>query len=136
MSTPFGPQLIGETEKTLNAILRRVLQGTGLTESHWVTLRLVNQLGATDHEALVVAVADRAHFADAAKLVDQLSERGLIENGELSADGHELIESVQALIAETTTPIWHDLNTDDVAATERLLNEVVSRSRHVLAAHR
>jgi hypothetical protein len=31
MSTPFGPQLIGETEKTLNALLRRFLEGTGLT---------------------------------------------------------------------------------------------------------
>ena len=32
MSTPFGPQLIGETEKTLNALLHRFLQGTGLTD--------------------------------------------------------------------------------------------------------
>ena len=29
MSTPFGPQLIGETEKTLNALLDRFLQGPG-----------------------------------------------------------------------------------------------------------
>ena len=47
MSTPFGPQLIGETEKTLNALLRRLLQGTGLTEPQWVTLRLANLLDET-----------------------------------------------------------------------------------------
>jgi hypothetical protein len=40
MPTTFGPQLIGETEKTLNALLRLFLEGTGLTESQWVTLRL------------------------------------------------------------------------------------------------
>jgi hypothetical protein len=44
MSTSFGPQLIGETEKTLNALLRRFLDSTGLTEPQWVTLRLAGQL--------------------------------------------------------------------------------------------
>jgi hypothetical protein len=38
--TPFGPQLLGETEKTLNALLRKSLRGTGLTEPQWVTLRV------------------------------------------------------------------------------------------------
>ena len=44
MSTPFGPQLIGETEKTLNALLHRFLRGTGLNEAQWVTLRLAGLL--------------------------------------------------------------------------------------------
>jgi len=133
MSTPFGPQLIGEVEKTLSAVLRRVLQGTGLSEPQWVTLRVADQLGDVDGQALVAAATDRAHFADAAQLVDQLTERGLLEGGRLSADGRELIESLQASIVETTAPIWHDLTTDDVAVTEWLLNEIVRRSRHVLA---
>ena len=42
MSTPFGPQLIGETEKTLNALLRRYLEASDLTEPQWVTLRLAD----------------------------------------------------------------------------------------------
>jgi len=44
MPTPFGPQLIGETEKTLGALLRRFLEGTGLSEPQWVTLRLADRL--------------------------------------------------------------------------------------------
>ncbi len=135
MSTPFGPQLIGETEKSLNAILGRVLQGTGLSESQWVTMRLARQLGDADREALVAATADRAHLPDATQLVDQLNERGLLEGGRLSTRGRELIETLQTSIAETTAPIWRDLTTDDVAATERVLNEIVRRSRHVLATH-
>ena len=73
MTTPFGPQLIGETEKTLNAILLRFLDGTGLTEPQWVTLRVANMLdGTVDRDGLVAAVADRAHFTDAASLVEDL----------------------------------------------------------------
>jgi hypothetical protein len=133
MTTPFGPQLIGETEKTLNAILRRVLQGTGLSEPQWVTLRLASQLDEVDRQAFVIALTYRAHFTDSAQLVDQLTKRGLLEGGQLTAEGRDLIETVQTVIAETTAPIWHDLTTDDVVATERLLNEILRRSRHALA---
>ncbi|WP_164842402.1 hypothetical protein [Actinoplanes solisilvae] len=37
---PFGAQLIGRTEKALNALLERELSGTGLTEPQWVALTL------------------------------------------------------------------------------------------------
>lgn len=134
MTTPFGPQLIGETEKTLNAILRRVLEVPALTEPHWVTLRLAGQFGATDGAGLAAAVTSRAHFTDAAQLVDELTARGLLADGALTADGQALVESVQATIAATTARIWRDLAAADVAATERLLNELVRRGREVLAA--
>ena len=77
MATAFGPQLIGETEKTLNALLRRHLADTGLTEPQWVTLRLADQLGDTvASEGLVDAVRDRAHFDDADDLVGALGGAG------------------------------------------------------------
>ncbi len=133
MPTPFGPQLIGETEKTLNAILRRVLLTTGLTEPQWVTLRLAGQLdGAFDHEGLAAAVAERAHFTGAADLVGALTQRGLLDDGHLSADGRRLLDSLQAKVADTTAPIWQGLAEDDVAVTTRVLNEIVSRARGVL----
>jgi hypothetical protein len=132
MNTRFGPQLIGETEKTLNAILRRALHDPELTEPQWVTLRLSDQLDV-DRQALVTALADRAHLIEPAQLVDQLTERGLLQDGRLTADGRVVLESVQAVIADTTAPIWHDLASDDVAAAERLLNEIVRRGRRVLA---
>src|SRR5260370_34799017 len=34
------PQVIGQAEKTLNAILYRLLAGPGLTEAQWITLTL------------------------------------------------------------------------------------------------
>lgn len=61
--TTFGPQLIGQTEKALDAILRRLLAGTGLTEPEWVTLRIAGQ--NRDGADLSGLVGDRAHFPDA-----------------------------------------------------------------------
>jgi hypothetical protein len=133
MSTPFGPQLIGETEKTLNALLRRFLEGSGLTEPQWVTLRLADLLdGTVDTDGLVAAVADRAHFPDAATLVGELTDRGLLDDGRLTPAGRELTTAVQAAITTQTAPIWADLPADDVAAATRVLNEVATRARVVL----
>jgi len=133
MSTPFGPQLIGETEKTVNALLRRFLQGTGLTEPQWVTLRLADLLdGSGGAGDLAAAVADRAHFADAADLVSELTDRGLLGDGRPTPAGRELTAGVQATIATETAAIWDDLPADDVAAATRVLNEVVTRARAVL----
>ena len=54
MSIPFGPQLVGQTEKTLNALLRGFLDGTGLTEPQWVTLRVADLIdgGADNADAV------------------------------------------------------------------------------------
>ena len=132
MSTPFGPRLIGETEKTLNALLRRFLAGTGVTEPQWVTLRLSDLLeGSVDADGLTTAVADRAHFPDAASLVTGLTNRGLLDDGRLTSTGRELTAAVQATIATQTAPIWDNLPPDDVAAATRVLNEVVMRARAV-----
>jgi hypothetical protein len=133
MSTPFGPQLIGETEKTLNALLRRFLEGTGLTEPQWVTLRLAELLDdRVDTDGLVAAVADRAHLPDAAELVGELTDRGLLDGGRLTPAGRELTTAVQTTITTQTAPIWDNLPTDDVAATTRVLNQVLTRARLVL----
>ena len=133
MTSSFGPQLIGEAEKTLNALLRRFLEGRKLSEPQWVTLRLDCQLGdnATT-DALIAAVADRAHFSDAERLVAELTTRGLLEDGRLTRAGRELAAAMQATIAEETAPIWDDLPAEDVAAATRVLNEVVTRARAVL----
>ena len=133
MSTPFGPQLIGETEKTLHALLDRFLQGTGLTESQWVTLRLAGMLdGSVDADGLATAVADRAHFSDAVDLVGELTDRGLLADGRLTSTGRELTAAIQTTITTDTAAIWDNLPSDDVAAATRVLNEVITRARVLL----
>jgi hypothetical protein len=133
MSTPFGPQLIGETEKSLNALLRRFLAGTRLTEPQWVTLRLADLLdGSVNADGLVATLAERAHFENAADLVDELTNRGLLSDGRLTSAGRELTAAVDASITTETAPIWENLPVDDVAAATRVLNEVVARARAAL----
>ena len=134
MTTPFGPQLIGETEKTLNALLLRYLEGTGLTEPQWVTLRLAGMLdGSVDSDGLAAAVTNRAHFADAEQLVVELTARGLLDDGQLTSAGRDLVANVQAATVAATAPIWDGLPADDVAATTRVLNEVLGRAHAALA---
>lgn len=133
MSVPFGPQLIGEAEKTLNALLHRFLEGTGLTEPQWVTLRLADSLdGGAGPHGLAAAIADRAQFRDADGLVRELTERGLLANGQLTSAGRRLTTTIQSTITTHTAAIWADLPAADVAAATRVLNEVVSRARGVL----
>ena len=133
MTIPFGPQLIGETEKSLTALLRRFLADTGLTESQWVTLRVAQLYGAEDSEALAATVADRAHFLDATELVRTLTDRGLLEDGGLTTTGRDVISSVLTTSDRETGGIWRDHSAADVEATTRVLNELVTRARAVLA---
>ncbi len=134
MTVTFGPQLIGETEKTLNALLRGYLAGTDLTEPQWVTLRLTAALdgSVTDAAQLAAAVSDRAHFTDAQELVRGLTDRGLIDGARLTTEGRQLIDDVQQRIADGAGRIWADLPDDEVAAATRVLNRVLTRARAIL----
>ena len=131
MSTPFGPQLVGELEKTLNALLRRFLEGTGLSEPEWVTMRVAQTLEIGDD--LARAVEERAHFTDAESLVAGLTARNLLVNGSPTAAGLGMTAQVQARIASEAAPIWHGHAAEDVATTTRILNEVLTRARLLLA---
>ena len=75
------------------------------------------------------AVAERAHFADTAELVDQLTERGLLDHGRPTAAGRDVLTAVLATSATQTGPIWSDFSADDIAATTRVLNKLLTRAR-------
>lgn len=134
MTIPFGPQLIGQTEKTLNHLLDRALAGTGLTEREWVALRLAGQVGAADAASLARAVADRARFADAPAIVGALGERGLVAAGAPTDAAEALVADVQARVAALAGPVWVGLDPADVAAAERVLNTVLDRAREAAEA--
>jgi hypothetical protein len=132
MAPRFGPQLIGEAEKTLDAVLLSELVGTGLDQREWVTLRLAAQRDGLDDAGLASAVRERAHFHDATVLVGRLRDQGLVRDGALTTLGHSRLAEIQASITRRTAPIWEGLPADDVAAAARVLDEVISRARAVL----
>ena len=76
MTATFGPQLLGQTEKTLNALLGR---GTGRHRPGRVDCgsRCAWPTSPTE-STLRDRVADRARFDDADRLVTELEQRGLV----------------------------------------------------------
>jgi hypothetical protein len=126
----FGPELIGRTEKTLVALLRRNLADTGLDEQQYVTLKVASTL--VPSEDLAEAVRGRAHVVDAAQIVTILTNGGLLSDGRLSPAGATLLETILAKSAGQSTAIWTGIPEDDVAATTRVLNTVLARAEAVL----
>lgn len=126
--TTFGPQLIGQTEKTLQALLRRALADTGLDERLWVALRVADQ---PDGAPLRDRLADRAQFDDADQLVTTLEQRQLVAHDVPTAAGQALLERVLAKSAALSGPIWEDI--DDAEAAARALTEVLNRARVALS---
>jgi len=129
MTASFGPQLLGETEKALNVLLRRSLAGSELDEEQWVTLRVASQ-----HEGpvgtLAARVADRAQFENTDRLVAQLEQKGLIANERPTPQGNALLRDVLGGNAN----IWQDVPDADAAA--RALSTVLERARAAIAANR
>ena len=134
-SLGFGPPLIGQTEKALNAILGRELEGTEVSEQGWVLLRLATAAGGRlGLEELVERAGAVAKLAPAVAEV----EIGRLVWAELLAregDGllvtpaaRELQERVQATVVEITGRLWGDLPKDDLVTAGRVLGTVLTRA--------
>jgi hypothetical protein len=125
MTASFGPQLIGETEKALNVLLRRALVDSGLDEQQWVTLRVASQ-----HDGpvgtLAARVADRAHFENAGQLVRDLEQQGFIASERPTPKGEALLREVLS----GNVNIWQDVPEAEAAA--RALLTVLDRAREAI----
>jgi hypothetical protein len=133
---PFGAQLLGETEKALNAILRRELTGTGVTEPQWVTLTITAVSGGElDAHQLVLRVAAglRVDVEEAAARISELTAAGWLHAGEnghstLTAEGQALWSRVRAFTVAITADLWGDLPRSDLEAAARVLATVLARA--------
>jgi DNA-binding MarR family transcriptional regulator len=141
MSTTFTPQLIGQTEKALNAILYRQLEGTGVAEPQWVTLVLaVTNGGSLARDRLVELASDGLKVgSDVAEAhIDSLAALGLVETSDETASvtdaGHQLFARVRGATAEITERMWGDLPSDDLAVAGRVLSKILGRANAELAS--
>lgn len=140
MSTtpPFSPQVIGQTEKALNAILDRQLAGTGLTEPQWVALALTVGAGeAVDRHALVGRLAGvlkvseaevQARIAELAAVDLLQAPDGAESPVKLTEEGRRLHGQIRAAVAQITQRLWGDLPADDLATAGRVLSTVLVRA--------
>jgi hypothetical protein len=140
---PFGTQLMGQTEKTMNAILGRVLAGR-VSEPEWVTLVLTaGSGGSVDQEQLAgrVAHALKENQEAAAARVGRLAAKGLVQiapepgaSVALTETGQQLMGSVQKQVAEIIQRLWGDLPAADLEVAGRVLRTVLGRAEAELAA--
>lgn len=142
-SPTFSTQLIGQTEKTLNAILGRLLAGTGLTEPQWVTLTLaVRGSGTTYLPAFAGRLANALKIsdADARARIDELATAELLVVPDVAGSpvrvtdaGSQLHGRIHSAVVEITERMWGDLPPDDLAAAGRVLTTVLERANAELA---
>jgi DNA-binding MarR family transcriptional regulator len=135
--TTFTPQVLGETEKALNAILIRELDTAGLTEHQWITLQLtVAAGGRLADERLVARLAGalKRGTADAEARVHELVAAGLLAPGDddtqvvLTEAGREAHGGIRRAVAEITDRLWGDLPQVDLDTTGRTLATILERA--------
>jgi len=142
-TTPLSPRLIGQTEKAMNAILDRLLAGTGLTEGQWVALTLtVGSAGALTRDQLVQQLTEdvKIDSDEAAARLEALTAGGLIDApGEDDARtaatpaGLELHRQVRAGTAAVVDRLWGDMPHAELATTARVLHAVLARANAELS---
>jgi DNA-binding MarR family transcriptional regulator len=135
--TTFTPQVLGETEKALNAILHRELVAVDLTEHQWIALRLTAIAGgAPAREQLLqrLAGALKVGVGDAEARVEELVVAGLLEasgaEGRVTVTqaGTDVHGRVRGTVAEITQRLWSDLPTEDLETTGRTLHVILERA--------
>ena len=131
----LSTRVIGQTEKTLNAILDRQLAGTGLTEPQWVILTVAVTSGGTvprDQFTRQVAGALKISEADAQERIAELVAAQRLEaSGEAVAvtdAARQLHGRIRAAVTEITDRLWGDLPAEDLATAGRVLAIVNERA--------
>jgi DNA-binding MarR family transcriptional regulator len=139
--TPPLTQFIGRTERTLRALMDRVLADTGGSFHEWVALNFTALNGdSIDRGELVTRLADALRIDDAAAdaTIADLAEQRLLQTGpgsavELSDAGRDRYARIRAAVDQTTAPLYADLPPDDLTTARRVLTTVSDRADSLLA---
>jgi DNA-binding MarR family transcriptional regulator len=133
----FNPQVLGQTEKALNAILMRLLAGPGLTEHQWITLSLAVAGGGTvDTDELAGRVAGGLKVSprEAQSRIEELVSATLLRfpDGERSPvkvtdTGQALFTRIRGEVSRITERLWGDLPADDLETAGRVLATILAR---------
>jgi hypothetical protein len=135
----FTPQVLGETEKALNAILIRELTASGLTEHQWITMQLTVAGGGTiAREQLVGRLSGALKLGTtyAEERADELVRAGLLTYVDDKGDGpvrvteagRQVHGRVRGAVAEITARLWGDLPRADLDTTGRTLAAILERA--------
>jgi DNA-binding MarR family transcriptional regulator len=140
----LNPQVIGQAENALRALLEKSLAGTGLAYRHWVALSIaVGDDVALDQDELVGRIAGVLR-ADAATAHEALADLRADELVEISSGdgsrirptdaGRDLHRRVRTSIGEIVNRLFRDIQADDLQTAARVLTLVTARADAELAS--
>ena len=140
MANSISPKLIGQTEKTMNAILQRII-GDRVTEPEWVSLVVLAGAGEfTSSDATgMVAGALKVQPPEGERVLGSLTRRGLIgattagKQG-LTDDGRALVSEVRVRTDDVIQRLWGDLPAEELEVAANVLSAVLARAERELAA--
>jgi len=132
---PFGTQLIGRTEKSLGAILDRILRDSDLSEPEYVAMRVCAVHPGRPRAEITAQLTTvfRKGEAHAAALIDRLIAAGIVESDsagslQLSPAGVQLNGRITAETDAVTARLWGDLPAEDLELAGRVLMTVLRRA--------
>jgi DNA-binding MarR family transcriptional regulator len=139
----LNPQIIGQTEKALRALLERTLAGAGLAYRHWVVLSVIAGSEApADENELAVRVEGvlKVDDATAPGVIADLHAREVVEptpddrsHIRLTDAGHVLHRDVRAAIGPIVNGLFHEIPNDDLRTAGKVLKLITERADKVLA---
>ncbi len=136
----FSTQLIGQTEKALNAILGRLLAGTGVSEPEWVILNITAMADVGSDAELTRRIAGtlKVETDVAAEQISELERRGFLAKSRdglaLSDTATEILTRIRTQVVELTGRLWSDIHDNDLGTAARVLALVLSRANDEIAA--
>jgi hypothetical protein len=141
-SKPPLTRAIGQTERTLQALLQRQFAGSGLSFADWTILVFLSG-GPLRRSDLLARLAE-GHIGEggsAQTAVDGLIGAGLIDRLDRGQDGclrlteagDGLFQSVRRKVAGVTTRLFETIAGSDIEATRATLDLVARRATDMLA---
>jgi DNA-binding MarR family transcriptional regulator len=140
----LNPQVIGQTERALGALMQHVLAATGGTFHQWVALNLATAAGGTiDRDQLLsrmtsalkidqaTALAAIAELTAAQLLADRPSEAARVG---LTEAGQGRYRQLRSAIDQLTARLYGDLPAEDLATAGRVLSVITARANTELAS--
>jgi len=137
---PLNPQVIGQTESALGALLGPVLTEARTSFEQWVVLAVTADGSPVDHAQLVTRIALARKFAasDVAAAIAELAAAGALtveaDKVALTAVGQDLHRRIRARIHEVTSGLF-DFPAEDLATAGRVLATIAARANAFLAGH-
>jgi len=139
----LNPQVIGQAESALGAILDPLLARTGTTFNQWLVLAVSAASGATiDRDQLLTQITGARKIDDSAVLtaIAELTSAELVQSlpGEgsrigLTETGQARYRSIRTALDEVISQLFGDLPAEDLATAGRVLTIITERANAEVA---